>query len=349
MMDKGNNINDVNMQPDLLEIGLMAIATLIGKNRTVLVSALFIGGIIGVCTSFLYPKEYMSSTQLLPELKQSNSSTDLSSLASMAGIDVKSSVDRDAFRPDLYPNVLQSIPALVHLLRQPVETESKKYVTLLKYFEETQQISVPPGEVQSLSYSEIWHFNRQEDAIIKDLKDRITVNYDKKSGIILIQSEMPDPLVSATTLSYIIEYLTNYVVSYRKDKKREYTEFIESRLRDIEVRFKEAEFALNKYRDSNLNIINKVAQIKEQKLQADYMQLQAIYKELLNKREKAIINEKEGEAVIKVINPPAVPVDSSSPKILFYALGGSVVAIFLSIMLLLIPWKRKKTINNKDS
>ncbi len=62
------------------------------------------------------PKEFESKTPAYVELQSSSSlgkMGGLSALADLAGIDLAQMSGTDAVRPDLYPNIIQSLPFLL--------------------------------------------------------------------------------------------------------------------------------------------------------------------------------------------------------------------------------------------
>ncbi len=322
---------------DILERAVLFLVNLVSKNFKKLLLAGFIGGVLGAGVSFFYPKQYKAQAQLLPEFKESSFSN-FGSLASLAGIDLSSSNESEALRPDLYPNILQSTPAIIYLLKQPVKTiEKKQYSSLLLYLIRDNKDSLSLQEIVSdHSKGQILHFNLDEIRILNDVKSRIETNFDKKSGVIYLGVEMADPVVSATVLSYAINYLNTFVSDYRFQKKHNQSEFIRSRTQEAESQLKKAEYALQRYRDKNRNVFMNVAKIEEQKLQSDYLHAQTLRSDLLNQLEQAILAEKEQQPVIEVLEPPAVPAKKSSPVRIIYSIIGSIFTILLVTFTLLI-------------
>ncbi|MBC7891607.1 MAG: hypothetical protein H7Y12_05275, partial [Sphingobacteriaceae bacterium] len=108
-------------------------------GRIVRTVALFV--VIGVVHALLTPSEFTSDVRYMPELKSrmGGGASQLSSLAGLAGINLDNVTggDAEAVRPDLYPNILQSTPFLIHLMRQPVtDPATGKPVSVGAYLEE---------------------------------------------------------------------------------------------------------------------------------------------------------------------------------------------------------------------
>jgi hypothetical protein len=65
---------------------------------------------IGLVVAFTSPVEYTSSTVMVPQLGSNNKTSGLSSLASMAGIDLGTMEGSAELSPLVYPMIVSSIP-----------------------------------------------------------------------------------------------------------------------------------------------------------------------------------------------------------------------------------------------
>jgi len=331
-------VNRGNGESDILERSVLFLISLVKRNLKIIIVAGFIGGLTCGGLTYLLPKKYTAKAELLPEFKESRFSG-FSSLANLAGIDLTNSAESDAIRPDLYPNILQSTPALLYLLNQPVKTvENKKFSTLLAYLESTNKEKIKADSllVENLGNDSVLDFTKEEIRVIQTIKGAISTNFDKKTGIIYIGVELRDPVVAATTLSKAIGYLSDYVSGYRTKKKHDESEFVRTRVQEATKQLQSAEYALQQYRDNNRNVFNNVAKIEEQKLQSNYIHSQNLRNDLLNQLEKATLAEKEGRPIIQILEPPIVPVKKSSPARIVYAVAGAFLFSLLTLITLSI-------------
>lgn len=340
-MKEDKNVNPTTTEADILERSVLFVVRLVKKNIKKILFAGFLGGIIGGASTYLLPKKYTSRAELLPEFKESRFSG-FSSLANLAGIDLANSAESDAIRPDLYPNILQSTPALLYLLKQPVKTiDNLKLPTLLHYLESINKEKKKTDSIFSKSKENVsvLEFNKDETQLIRSIKSSISTNFDKKTGIIYIAVEQRDPLIAATILSAAIDYLTNYVSGYRAKKKHAQSEFVRSRVKEANQQLQNAEYALQQYRDRNRNVFNNVAKIEEQKLQSNYIHSQNLRNDLLNQLEKATLAEKEGAPIIQILEPPIVPVNKSGPARIMYAIAGALLFSLITLIALSVRTK----------
>jgi uncharacterized protein involved in exopolysaccharide biosynthesis len=328
---------------DVIEISLSDISAFIKRHFRPLLLISIVSGVLGIGISFLMTKEYSARTLVLPEAESNPKLGRLSSLAGLAGINLGGMEGSDAIRPDLYPDVLKSIPCAQYLLNHPVlDQNNKNYKTLRAFLEpdttagflagllsrEATAAPKPTGLPQ-----EIVSITMDEEELIKEIQKRFNASIDLKTGIITIQSQMPDPVVAALTVQVASNYLTNYVTEYRTQKSRQQAQFLSEQATAAKQRQNRAEFALQSYRDHNHNAYLNVARIEEQRLQAEYTFAQSLYSDLVRQWEQAKIKVKEEQPVFKVLEPARVPLIKSSPNrpligILFAILGGLIYLLY---------------------
>lgn len=328
-------------EADILERMIKVILEKLARNKKVLLFFGLLGAIAGVAYSFTKPKEYTCSVQILPEFSSGSGGSSFSSLASLAGVDLSQNAKKDAFRPDLYPNVIRSTAAVVHLLRQPVVTiDKKQFPTLIQYYDSFAKEKIPAGQLNNnLTNPPLWHFTKQEKSLLETVRGSIKANFDKKSGVVALEVEMRDPEIAAMSAVLLTNYLKNFLAQYRIQKKRDQAKFLENRVKEALVNLNRAEYALQSYRDKNRNLVVNVARIQEQKLQSDFIQKQSIYNDLQKQSEKSKIEELQEEDVLITVDSPIVPLTKSSPNRLFHGIFGGVIGLLLTILVISKPWK----------
>ena len=305
-------------------------------------------GCIGAGYALILQKEFDANTQLMPEL-QSNSSLSkmggLSALAGLAGVDINQMSSTDAVRPDLYPNIIQTLPFALFMLDQKVYvSEYKKTMGLQAYLEEKNKNwfdkwidghnnAATPLDPQKLSKA--YELTKPQETIVKEIHERILATFDRKTGVITIHTKMPDPVVAATTAQVAVDYLKEYVTSYRTDKARKQVKFLSEQVAEAKRRYQNSEAALAAYRDRNRFLYTESAKVEEQRLQADFMLAQNVYNNLAQQHEQAKIRVEEETPVFKTLDPAAIPLKRSAPKrtviVLIFSFLGGVLAILIGI------------------
>lgn len=302
-------------------------------------------GIIGTVYAFTAQKEFESKAVVLPEIASSGTLGKiggLGALAGLAGIDISQMNSTEAIRPDLYPNVTQSLPFVLFLLKQPVYiSETKKTQTLQAYFESLNtgfldkffdsEEKVKP-KLDPQQFSKAVELNMKQENLIKELQKRIITTFDRKTGIITINVKMPDPVVAATVARLSVEYLKEYVTTYRTDKTRKQLKFLEKQVSEAKGRVQSTEATLASYRDRNSFLVMNTAKVTEQRIQSEFMLAQNVYNGLVQQYEQMKIKVEEETPVFKMLEPPKIPLKKSEPKRVIVILIFTVIGIILSII-----------------
>ncbi|MCE7058641.1 Wzz/FepE/Etk N-terminal domain-containing protein [Dyadobacter sp. CY343] len=331
------------------EIHLSDIIGFFKRYIILLILTGFIAVILGYFASFLITKKYTASTILLPEY-----SSGRSSFFSLA-VGGSSTEGTGNLTPDLYPNVLQSTSFGEYLVKQPITTESgQKFATLKDYLRRDTTVSFMSRVKSFFSFSKpapastkavpkvtfegggILNYSSQEQGLISGAKSLVSASIEQKNGLISIESELPDPVVAAVLVEASRIYLVDYVEDFRTAKLKQQLAFLSSRVNESKTRVRNAEYALQSYRDRNRNAFLNVARIEEQRLQSDYTLAQSIYSDLVVKLEQAKIKVKEERPVFKVLEPTKVPLNPSSPNRVAIALLFAVFAVFLMLAYIML-------------
>ncbi|GAB3777551.1 Wzz/FepE/Etk N-terminal domain-containing protein [Spirosoma horti] len=331
---------------DEIEIRLSDIVAFLkrSRNTVVLVGLIFMA--LGALYAFSKPNLYSSQVTVMPEIQpKAGGLGGLGSLAGLAGIDIGSVAggNTDAIRPDIYPDVIKSVPFALQLLKEPVYSQLFKKETSLQTFIEEQQSQSWLGGIlgsgdgdetpvpDPKNRSRTLQITKKQEELIKQVHSAVAATYDKKSGIITVSATMPDAVVAATVARKSLEYLTNYIISYRTEKSRNQVRFLTHQVDDAKSRYQRAEYALSSYRDRNRSLFLETAKLEEQRLQADFVLTQNLYSELSKQLEQAKIKVSEESPVFKVLEPALIPLRKSGPKRTLIIVGFTVAGLFLGL------------------
>ena len=332
--------------PDEIEIRLSDIVRFLKDSRRTVLFWMIAFLLLGLVYAFLKHDQYTATVRVMPELKGGAGGGglgDLRSLAGLAGVNLDNAGAPEAIRPDLYPDIVQSIPFTLYLLNQPVTpSETKRTSSLQDYLTELARNS-PVGRLMGGQKEELVsdvtatgtvRLTPTQEGLSKQLNQRVKADIDKKSGIITITALMPDPTVAALVAQQTLNYLTNYVTNYRTGKARKQVQFLNKQVGQARQRYQAAEYSVSSYRDRNRSLFSNVAKIEEQRLQADYLLAQTVYNYLSKQLEQARIKVQDEAPVFQVLEPARVPLQKSGPNRLAIVIGFAVMgAIFgLAIM-----------------
>lgn len=343
------------------EIDLIELAKQLWSERKFLLKCCGVAVIVGLVVAFSIPKEFSTTVKLAPETSDpSKKMGNLGGLAAMAGINLGSSVGADAISPDLYPDVVSSVPFLLELF--PVEVKDKKgdlQVTFYDYMFDHQRgawwgyiVQAPfqlLGLVKDLFSSEEEEDNggqvnpyaltQDQTAVILALQKRISVAVDKKTLVITVAVQMQDPLISADISKIVVEKLQNYITNYRTQKAKQDLVFTEKVFGEAKDSYYKAQKAYAAFEDANKNIISASYRTEQERLKNEMTLTFNVYNTLAQKLEQDKLRVQEQTPVYTVIEPASVPLKAASPKkpliligFVFLALFGGVGFLFVKNM-----------------
>lgn len=344
-------INTIDNDEINIDIKQFLNALLAYKWKIAIISIVF--GIIGAVVSLTMVNEYTATVKMLPEIdaKQGGGLSGLKSLAGLAGVDLGANSSTEAIRPDLYPNIVQSTPFLLSTLDKKVYVAKKnKWITVKDLFgkeaikptlslgsdsndeekkDKDNEINLKNIPKQALG-NDVVNIDKEINNKILAIKERISAEIDKKSGIITITVKMPDPVAAAALATHAQNYLTEYVTKYRTQKAKFDLNFLAKRKSEAKDQYDKALFNLSSYRDQNRNLFLNVARDQEKKLQYEVDIAFNLYSNLSTQLEDAKIKVQKEMPVIKILEPAQVPVNKSEPKRSIITLGSLLFGLIIS-------------------
>jgi uncharacterized protein involved in exopolysaccharide biosynthesis len=360
--DQSENRDKAIIQDD--EIDLIEVAKTIWAARKLILKVTAVFLVIGLVIAFGSKVEYEASCKLMPETQEGMKSNlgGLGSLAGLAGINLDMGTT-GALRPDLYPQIAQSVPFIMKVWEEPIQFEKQDTtVSSYTYFKDIDKPSLIglifkytiwlPFQVKAWLTSsgdqseqgerkgQIIRLNKEDTELLEKYRDRISVDVDTKTGILTLTSEMPDAVAAAEIAQLSIDLLTNYVTDYKVSKAKENLDFIREQYDEAKLEFEKTQESLAIFNDRNRNVVTALAQAESQRLQNEYNLAFEVYKGLATQLEQAKIKVKEETPVFTVLEPVKVPVIRKSPKrmitlivTILVGFSVSVLYIFLNIFL----------------
>ena len=345
---------DYGYQYDEDEIDLLELAKTIWNKRMFILKVVGIGAFLGVIVALLSPKEYKSTSTLMPEYStesQGGASSLLSQYGGLLGISGGSyNSNSNAIRVDLYPNIVQSTNFQLQLMQQPFYfSDLDTTATLFEYYTELNSAgvlgfvaeytiglpgkilgailpkkelmtSVPGASEESL----VLNLSKEEFEVIETLRGKISASLDEESGIVSVTVTLPDNVAAAAVTEYTIRELTEYLTEYRTEKVLRDLTFVEEQLATAEVRFEAAQLALAEFRDSNQGNLSARAQTDEQRLNSEYQIAFNLYNSLTQQYEEAKLKVQETTPVFKTLEPVQVPVNDETS-------GAMILIVFIML------------------
>ena len=351
------NINNQPYYDDEPEIDIMELISKLWKKRSMIIKWCIAGAIIGLVVGFSIPKTYTASVTLAPEMQQKTSSG-VSSIASMMGVNLNNSVD--AISVEMFPDVVHSTPFIFELFDLPVTFEHKDIVvntTLIDYMLEYQKspwwtpilkfpfkalgwcidLVTPGDEEEEDSVGGALNPNnlpKKERGVVKFFAENIMVNVDKKSFKTQMSLEMQDPVVVATVMEAITENLKDYMSDYRTSKARQDVDNLQVIADLRKADYYKAQHAYANYIDSNKNVSLQSAQVERERLQQEMNLAYQVYSQVATNLEGARIQAEQAKPVFVIIDPVTIPIKKTAPSkakmlVIFTFLAGCISAAWV--------------------
>lgn len=343
MMNDNQDLN--NNQPEEQEIDLLELASRLWDNRRMIIKWGVIGAIAGLIFAFSIPREYTTSVKLAPEVtdgKQAGSG--ISALASMAGLGTGGSGGVDAVYPQLYPDVLSSVPFVTSLFDVKVQTKDDgETYTVSQYLDE--ETSSPwwsfimgiPGKLIGLLRSSEdvpedhvlnnFQLTKDEDNLVQSITKRVTASVDQKTSVVTINVMMQDPLVSAILADTVVSRLQEYITDYRTNKARQDLEYAEKLNQEAQQEYYRAQQTLADYSDRNQGLATQSARITRDRLENEASLAFSLYNQTAQQVQKAKAKVQENTPVYAVVVPATVPIKPTSPRKLMILVGFTFLAV----------------------
>jgi uncharacterized protein involved in exopolysaccharide biosynthesis len=362
-----NESNVPQPHSDEIAINFAEIWKAIVKYRLTILLVTVIFTAAGALLSLSLDSEYESQVKLLPEVdtklggSSGGSLGGLSSLAGLAGINLSGAMaGSDAIQPAMYPEIVQSIPFLQELSQSSVYNRKlKKFQKLAEYLKQDnsnapigifkrdknkevsdmENINLPKGVLSP----ELINITKQESSILKEIKESIVVEIDKKSNLINIKASSLDPVISANIANLVLTQLRKYIIHYRTEKARKELNFLIERQSEARKRYDQALYTLSNYKDQNRNVFLNVAKDQGKKLQYEVDLAFNVYSNLTSQTTEAKIKLQKETPVFKVLEPAQVPLKRASPRRSLITIGALFLGLFAALIVVFF-----KSVNMKE-
>ncbi|HJZ62911.1 MAG TPA: Wzz/FepE/Etk N-terminal domain-containing protein [Candidatus Acidoferrum sp.] len=220
------SFGDVSEQEVLIEgpsDTILQRARLLWERRRLLLRSAAVGLALGTLLAFLLPKKFESTTQLMPPDNQSSSG-----MAMLAALSAKTGGGLGAFAGDLL-GVKSSGALFVGILRSR---------------------TVEDRLVQRFELKKVYWTSLDETARRK-LEENTALSEDRKSGILSITVTDGDPTRAASMAKAYVEELDRLVAQLSTSSARREREFLEDRLKTVQLDLEAAEKEFSQFASKN--------------------------------------------------------------------------------------------------
>lgn len=339
-MAEENNVNQVNENiQEEQEIDLIALVKRLWKKRKFVIYVTLAFMVLGLLVALFSPKVYTTSCLFVPQTSSKGASSSLSSLASLAGINLNQ-MNTETLSPMVYPQVLSNIDFRKELMYSKIKFEEiEEPITILDYYT-NEEYNKPSAisyvakytvglpfvilkairgdkdtvDVAALEGAGLNSYSEKEYECSKILGDILSLTINDKDGYMELSASMPEASAAAELASIAFDLLGKYVTQFKIEKAQATLDYVDARLEEAKSDFAEKQMAYASFRDANRNLMTATSQIRETKLRQEYDLANTIYTELARQKIQVELQVKEDTPVLSVVKPVVVPLERSKPK-----------------------------------
>lgn len=338
------------------KISIALIFRIAWADRLKLALYCLVAAIIGILFAFSIPRIYKSQIVLAPEETGNGLNNNISSLASMVGIDMGIS-STDAIYPEIYPDMMHSTKFLVSMFDIRVKSQDGKInTTLSDYIEHYQKSSwfLAPlrwfkkknknGLIKGKKVNPYW-LTRAESDVAKSIDADVTCFVDKKTNVITITAKAQDPLISSIIAEAASQRLQQFITNYRTTKAKQDLQYVKRLCIEAKTQYVKARRKYGAYSDANQDLLLQSAKSTQEDLENDMQLKYNIYTQVMQQLQMAQAKLQERTPAFTIIQNATVPYrHSNTPKIYILAVFILLGIGIRSIVYIIINRKKLATL-----
>lgn len=317
------------------------------KNLKRIIINCSIAVVVGLIIGYSIPKEFSSHVSLAPELSEEKSMRGMSSLASLAGIELGQGMD--AIGPDLYPDVIATNSFLVELLPTKVRTIEgdtctyQQYLThhtrmpwwsygkvgLLKVIKmirpKKPKRKIGGGENESFNPK---YLTEEEENMISGLRGSIGCLIDDENGVIHLSVTSQDPLVATIMVDTVMHKLQGFITEYRTNKARVDLNYYLQLADSTRLAYEHAQKKYSDFCDAHQEVQLQLYISKREALENELQIAFSGYSQVKQQVQLAQAKVQETTPAFTILENSAVPNAPDSPRKILILFASVVIAFF---------------------
>jgi len=287
------------------------------------------------------PIHYARTTFVLDNENSAGSMGDLSSLASLAGINASSFIDASSlFQIDNIQELYRSNSMIKQTLLSNANYRDKNFL-IIERFVKAESLETKWNNLGvQMSDFNLKKSSRLKDSLVKELikiikKDYLIVDKpSRKTTIIEIGFDHKDEVLAKTFNENLVRIVNDFYNKTKTLKTGMNLEILQRQADSIKIVLDTSIMMLAETDQSipNPNPLTKVSLVPYQKAMIDVQTNGAIYQELLKQLELAKVTHRNKMPLIQIIDKPEFPLENSRWKLLKTIVYGLILGSLLSIL-----------------
>ena len=371
-MSEDKNYNILPME-DELEIDLMKYIRQLWGARKLFLKVASIAAIVGIIIAFSVPKTYTAEVILTPEAGKGGGSN-VSGMAAMLGLgNVTMGGEANAVNISMASEIIASTPFILELFDVQVRTLDEKMDTTLVAYLATEKrpwwntvMSLPNQAIHGIKklFSgssvateekpiDLFRLTPRQRGQANAIKNVITAETDRRSGMTKISVTLQDPLVAATLVDTVLVQLQKYITKYKTSKAEENCRYWKQLYDERQSEYYQAQEAYAAYADANQGVILQSVRIEQERLQNEVNLAFQVFNQVATQLQLSRAKLQEAKPAFTIMEPASVPLYSQGANTKLILVGCVFLAVAVVAAWVLFGkdlWKSlKEGLNEQES
>ena len=344
MSEKNNHIEESISISFIVDSIKVWISFIFSKRKIIIRGTIIIMILIISYNYIKSPVHYARTTFVLDNDTSSGSMGDLSSLASLAGINASSFIDASSlFQIDNIQELYRSSSMLKNTLLSSAKINDKEILIIERFAKAEKLINKWRKLGINLEDFKNKKLSRLQDSLIKESIKLIKKEYllvdkpSRKTTILEIGFNHKDELLAKSFNENLVSIVNKFYFNTKTLKTGANLEILKKQSDSVKNVLNESILVLAEKDQNipNLNALDKVSMVPYQKAMIDVQANSAIYGEIVKQLELAKVTHRNNMPLIQIIDKPILPLENSRWKLvktffLSFIIGVSSIILGLS-------------------
>ncbi len=341
----------------MYEFDLNTLYTVIRAKRKRIIVNCIIAFIVALIIGYSIPKEYSSTSSLLPEISDESTMGGLSSLASAVGLNMDNG--GETISPLLYPEIVNSNKFIIDLLDVDVETNDGTLKTdYYTYVQEHTRIPwwgyvsvgiskcikmILPEDTISLTSGDgkidPFRMTKEDSELIETVRNKISCSVDEETMILTLSVSAQDPLVAATMVDTLKSHLQKFIIDYNTNKAKNDLEYYNKLEANVRAEYDKAQKAYAVYCDTHNGIVLQSFNAEKDRLENEMQLAFTAYSQIVQNKQLAAAKVQKCTPAFTELEGPSIAHRHDSPKkmlivfaLVFVTFVGSLLYLYVRLL-----------------
>jgi len=305
------------------EINIKSIYNLMVENLSFVLKFTFIVAVSSIIISLILPPKYETNSVILPYKSNQQSAGIGGLLQSSLGVNLGTSEGMNYER--IFDDLFNSNDFIQNILYEYVENKDGENILLIDLIlDKDIDDTLTKTQLSLLAKSSF-------------INNYLSVNYDSYKSLVYIRVSFHDEILALNIHNLVLEEFDNYLSVLKNTKIEQKNLKLNQKLKAVDLELKALEIKKENFITVNKNIIDSPFLTKELRvLEREISVKESIFLSLSSQIELNKVDLSLEKNNFRILNSPVLPLNPSFPKKKFIVIISTLMAFFISILLLLI-------------